>query len=412
MASTFDYSGTKQGGISTATPVDGLIPGVLVLLVSFYFVIGIITVTNDLLISHLTGLFTLSVAKATYVQYTFFGAYVLMAIPSSRLIEKVGYKSSVISALILVAVGCMIFYPASILLSYELFLIGVFVMATGITLLQVVVNPYITRLGSERAAASRLNLAGGFNSMATVIGPLIGIQMMMSVNIPNADSTGVQLPYFFLALIVLSLAIVTKTFYFPNIDGDNSGTARGALKFRNLRLGTLAIFLYVGAEVAVGSFLLKYLMKDYVLGLSANDATSYVSIYWAGAMVGRILGFSFLHKITPSRALTYAGIGATILILIGVNSPPEIAVWALISIGLFNSIMWPCIFPLAIKDLGSYTNEGSGYMIIGVVGGAIVPMIQGIFADIISVEISFIVCGLCYGYIIFFGMSGHKSSAL
>lgn len=383
----------------------------IALMVALFFIFGIITVFNDVLIPHLKSVFSLTYIPAMLIQSAFFGAYFLMALPAARAIRTWGYKSTMVLGLLVVVGGCLLFYPASELVFYPLFLLALFIMASGITLLQVSANPYLAALGTPETATSRLNLAGGFNSFATVIGPLIGAQWILSDGVQQRGADAVQAPYLVLAVFI---ALVAMFIYFtplPRLSIEEARTSgRGAWKHRNLRLGVLAIFLYVGAEVTVGSFLINYLALDSIAGLSESHAARYVALYWGGAMVGRFLGVAFLGRVQQTRALVAVAMAAFALVAISILSTGASSVWAIVAVGLCNSIMWPCIFPLGIKGLGEHTGEGSGLMIMAVVGGAIVPLAQGVLADYWSLQGSFVVALVCYGYLIFYGINGHKTA--
>ncbi|MFY0688458.1 MAG: sugar MFS transporter [Cyclobacteriaceae bacterium] len=400
---------TRKSVTSTRSGRLRSIHGPIALLVSMFFLFGLITVFNVVLVPYLRDFFQLSHEQAVLVKLSFFAAYFIVALPSSSYINRVGYQGAMVTGLIILAVGCVSFYPAVMLMSYSLFLLSIIVMASGITLLQVAANPYLSSLGANETASVRLSLAGGFNSMATVLVPLVGADLILSSTAPSASAG--YLPYLGLALVVLMLAIITRQIRLPSLEHNQGKFSVGVLAHRNLRLGIIAIFLYVGAEVAVGTLLIRFLMHEHLLGMSATLATRYISLYWAGAMIGRIAGVSLLSRINTSNALTFVGFAAVLLIFIGVNSPAHIALWAFLAIGLFNSIMWPCIFPLAIKGLHEHTSVGAGLLIMGVVGGAIIPLVQGMVAGWLDIQISFIVAGFCYAYLIFYGLCGHKTSA-
>ncbi|MEQ8244899.1 MFS transporter, partial [Fulvivirga sp.] len=255
--------------------------GPIALMVSLFFIFGIITVFNDVLIPHLKSVFSLSYIQAMLIQFAFFSAYFLMALPASKVINRFGYKNSIVIGLLVVMGGCLLFHPAASLVFYPLFLLALFIMASGITLLQVSVNPYISALGSPETASSRLNLAGGFNSLATVIGPLIGAHFILSNGDVQRGAEAVQPPYLFLAVFVLIVAIIIHFYQLPKLAIETEKKKKkGAWKFRNLRLGIVAIFLYVGAEVTIGSFLINYFSLEHIAGLSEQQAAKYVSLYW------------------------------------------------------------------------------------------------------------------------------------
>ncbi|WP_421875284.1 sugar MFS transporter [Marinoscillum sp.] len=383
--------------------------GAIALMVSLFFIFGIITVFNDVLIPHLKSVFDLSYIQAILIQFTFFSAYFLMAMPAAKVIERKGYKQAIVIGLLTVMVGCLMFYPAASMVFYPLFLLALFVMASGITLLQVSANPYLSALGPSETASARLNLAGGFNSLATVIGPLIGAHFILSSSEAQRGAEAVQVPYLTLAFFVLLVAGIIYFYQLPVLSIESTASKKkGAWKFRNLRLGVLAIFLYVGAEVTVGSFLINYLALEDIAGLSEQSAARYVSMYWGGAMIGRFIGVAFLNRVKVTNALTVVSTVAFFLVTISILSSGSLAVWTIVAVGLFNSVMWPCIFPLGIKGLGEYTSEGSGLMIMGVVGGAVIPLLQGVLADYWSLQYSFCIALVCYAYIAYFGYINGK----
>ena len=386
--------------------------GAIALMVSLFFIFGIITVFNDVLIPHLKSVFNLSYIQAILIQFTFFSAYFLMAMPAAKVIAAKGYKNSIVIGLLVVMFGCLLFYPAASMVFYPLFLLALFIMASGITLLQVSANPYLSALGPAETASARLNLAGGFNSLATIIGPLIGAHFILSSSEAQRGAEAVQIPYIVLALFVLTVAVIIYFYQLPVLSIESkSSTKKGAWKFKNLRLGVVAIFLYVGAEVTVGSFMINYLSLENIAGLSEQTAANYVSMYWGGAMIGRFIGVAFLNRVKVTKALTVVSIVAFLLVTVSILSSGSLSVWTIVAVGLFNSVMWPCIFPLGIKGLGEYTSEGSGLMIMGVVGGAIIPLIQGVMADYWSLQGSFCIALLCYAYLIYFAVVSGKTEA-
>lgn len=409
-----EHSGNTREISFPANDADtGYYSGAIALMVSLFFIFGIITVFNDVLIPHLKSIFELTYIQAVLIQFTFFSAYFLMAIPSARVIRSRGYKQAIVIGLLTVMVGCLLFFPASELVYYPLFLLALFILATGITLLQVSANPYLSALGSPETASARLNLAGGFNSFATVAGPLIGAHFILSSGETSRGADAVQGPYFVLAIFVLIVALIIHFSPLPVLPIEPQGKQKkkDLWKFRNLKFGVIAIFLYVGAEVTIGSFMINYFGLKHIAGLDESTAARYVALYWAGAMLGRFLGVAFLSKIKVAYALTAVSVIAFALVLTSVLTSGPLAMWSLVAVGLFNSIMWPCVFPMGIQGLGAYTSQGSGLMIMGVVGGAVVPLVQGILADYWSLQASFGVALVCYGYLIFFGLNGHKAGA-
>jgi FHS family L-fucose permease-like MFS transporter len=389
----------------------------MTLMVTLYFSIGFITALNDILAPDFKDLFHLTNLQAQFVQLCFFGAYFVMSVPSGAIVSRIGYKPGIVSALCTVAVGLLLFVPASIVISYPLFLFALFVVGSGFALLQVCINPYVSVLGAHETAPWRINLCGIFNSSATTIAPRIGAYFIfIAAGATAAEmSKSVRLPSVILAIYTLCIALLSALVPLPELietkSKDTVSTGGGsAWQFRNLRFGALAIFSSVGSEVAIGSILINFLGQPATGGYSHAAAAAFVSYYWGGAMVGRIIGSVVLLKVRAQHALlSVAGVGA-LMVLVTMFGHGQVAIWAIVSCGLYNSVMWPCIFPLAVKGLGKFTSQGSGILIAMVVGGAIVPPIQGLLADRLGYQPSFIAVLACYLYLVFFALSGHKPS--
>jgi MFS transporter, FHS family, L-fucose permease len=391
----------------------------LVALTSLFFMWGLITSLNDILIPHLKAAFTLSYVEATLIQLAFFGAYFVMSMPSGWLVERIGYKRGIIVGLLVAALGCVAFYPAAAAAAYPLFLGALFVLASGITLLQVAANPYVTILGPPRTASSRLTLTQAFNSLGTTIGPRAGGILILSsvaAGTPGAEAALVQRPYLGLAAILVAIAVLFTLLRLPAVgaserSADNDGGARDASlwRHRHLVLGVIAIFVYVGGEVAIGSLLVNF-MADPAIGNLPVDVAGrdYLWYYWGGAMVGRFVGALVMVYLRPGRVLAFNAAAAVVLLLVALASAGHIAMWSVLAIGLCNSIMFPTIFALALAGLGRHTGEGSGLLCMAIVGGAIVPVIQGYFADHVGLLNSFVVPVVCYLYIVFYGLYGHR----
>jgi len=409
--------------------------GSLTLLTTLFFIWGFITCLNDILIPHLKAVFTLSYTQAMLVQFCFFTAYFVVSVPSGYLLKKISYKAGIVTGLSIASLGCLLFYPAASQHYYPLFLVALFVLASGITLLQVAANPYVTLLGNPQTASSRLTITQAFNSLGTTIAPYFGALMVLATAVKtteelaqlNSDdlttyqalqSAAVQIPYLGLAALLLLMAIVFAVIKLPDIQGveselDTTSTNPIAAKasawaYRHLVLGAVAIFMYVGAEVCIGSFLINFLTEPKVAGLSIVEAGKYASFYWGGAMVGRFLGAAMMQKVSAAKLLTFNALMAVILVLTAVMSTGHLVMWAVLAVGLCNSIMFPTIFSLAIKDLGQHARQGSGILCTAIVGGAILPLLQGVIADSIGIQSAFIIPALCYAYIVFYGYSGHQ----
>lgn len=388
----------------------------MILMVTLYFSIGFITALNDILVSHFKTLFSLTNALAMLVQFCFFGAYFVMSLPSGWIIRRIGYKAGIVAALSTMGSGLLLFVPASIVISYGLFLFALFVVGSGLALLQVAINPYVGALGSSETAASRLNLCGFLNSGATTLAPKLGaIFIFVAAGATAAQrAASVRIPYLVVAAFTFLIALGTLFVPLPEIlPTTDSVSSAGRLdkgnawQFLHLRLGAIAIFAYVGAEVAIGSILISFLGQPSMGSIPPKIAAGYVSLYWGGAMIGRLFGTFALLKIPTQKALAVVSSIALLLVAITMLGHGPVAMWAIVACGLFNSVMWPCIFPLSVRGLGKYTSQGSGILITMVVGGAIVPLLQGFLADRFGYQASFLVVLLCYAYLLFFALRGH-----
>ncbi len=342
------------------------------------------------------------------------------------LIKKIGYQHGAVTGLVIAAIGCAMFYPAS-MGSYALFLLAFFVLASGITILQVAANPYVTVLGEAKTASSRLTLTQAFNSLGTTVAPVLGGILILSgaaltaveINqLPAAEQVtyrasagaAVQMPYLMLAGALLLLAVLFAFARLPKIThAEDSDTIVGSAKTSvlshgHLLMGAIGIFLYVGGEVSIGSFLINFLGEADVGSLPPAVAAHYVSFYWGGAMVGRFIGFAVMRKVSPGKTLAFNSAAAIILILTAIYSHGSFAMWAILAVGLCNSIMFPTIFSMALNKLGPLTGQGSGILCMAIVGGALVPFLQGYLADTIGLHVSFYVPAACYTFILYFGI--------
>lgn len=389
----------------------------LAVLTTLFFMMGFITCMNDILIPHLKSIFNLSYTQAMLIQFCFFTAYAVMSIPMGKLVEKVGYKAGVIGGFLIAAVGCLLFYPAAGSHSYPIFLGALFVLASGIVLLQVAGNPYVTLMAKPGKESSTLTLIQAFNSLATMIAPPLGA-MLIFVDATASEAeriSSVQIPYLGLAGFLILLAVVVKLLHLPDarkiaeeVTEHNHDGKTSVWQYKHMVLGAAAIFCYVGAEVAIGSLMINVL--EVVAGLNHSTGAFYLSFYWGGAMVGRFIGSAMMNKIAPNKYLTFNAVVAIALIIVAIAAGGgAVTQWALLAIGFFNSIMFPTIFSLATKGLGKFTGAASGIICTAIVGGAIVPVIQGFFADNIGLLVSFIVPALCYLYIVFFATKGYKA---
>jgi len=389
-------------------------------LTSLFFMWGFITCLNDILIPHLKAVFDLTYVQAMLVQFCFFGAYFLMSLPSGYIVKKLGYKKGIVVGLLIAALGCVLFYPAAAMHNYPVFLFALFVLASGITLLQVSANPYVSLLGSPKTASSRLTLTQAFNALGTTVAPSFGALLILdsaseAFLTPAQNAESVQLPYLILAGMLILLAGIFAWLKLPDImseqkeAAEKSDTIEGsAWQYRHLTLGAVGIFMYVGAEVAIGSFLVSFLAQENIAGLKEHVAAHYITYYFGGAMVGRFIGAAVMQKLPAGKVLGFNASMAIILVVIAMSTSGQLAMWSILLVGLFNSIMFPTIFSLALNGLGKHTAQGSGILCLAIVGGAIVPLLQGALADSVGVQLSYILPILCYIFIVFYGLSGSK----
>jgi MFS transporter, FHS family, L-fucose permease len=377
---------------------------------------GFVTVLNDILAPHLKAIFALNYAQTMLIQFTFFSAYFLLSMPAAKILSVIGYHRSIVLGLAVMAAGALLFVPAASAPSYGLFLAALYVLASGITLLQVSANPYVAALGPPEKSSSRLNLVQALNSLGTTVGPWVGGFLILSAG-DRSDASTVRLPYLGIAVLLGLLAIAIARFPFPTItqieDPSHHTEAVGdsVWRHRNLVFGALGIFVYVGVEVAIGSFLVNYFMQPDIAGLTAQTAARYVSLYWGGAMVGRFLGAALLRKIPTGPAVGVAALAASLLVTTSIFTTGSVAMWSILAVGLFNSILFPSIFTLGIAGLGKLTGKGSGIMVAAIVGGAIIPLAQGALADHIGLHVAFFLPAVCYLYIVFYGFVGSKPRA-
>ena len=396
-----------------------------------FFMIGFITCLNDILVPHMKSLFDLNYTQAALIQFSFFTAYFVIAFPSSWLISRLGYQRSIVVGLLVSALGALAFYPASIAQSYPMFLGGLFTLAAGFALLQTAMNPYVAVLGPPERSSARLVLSQAFNSVGTTIAPVIGAVLILGAHaltssevasLADSDriayrtsqSESVQMPYLILTGMLALLAIVVSMLKLPKISDVEGDEERNVSFFAPLRVprlfkGVISIFAYVGAEVAIGSFMVNYLYER--AGLTEASAAQYVAMYWGGAMVGRFAGSYLLTRLAPGSLL---GVMATINVALTASSTMltgMTAAYALVTCGLLNSIMFATIFTLAIKDLGVMTNKGSSWLIAAILGGAIIPAVQGAIADQTGTLVwSYLLPTVCYIYIAYYGFLGSRHS--
>jgi len=422
--------GTQQNRTTSVAPTgeQRSYRGPLAMVTTLFFMWGFLTCLNDILIPHLKSIFDLNYAEVILVQFCFFSAYAVFSIPSGKIIERIGYHKMMVAGLLTMGLGALLFIPAAAVPSFALFLTALIVLAAGITALQVAANPYVAVLGPARTASSRLNLTQAFNSLGTTVAPYFGgLLILGAAAAPKSgpelltmspaalhayrlqEASSVKLPYLGIALALIVLGLVIAKFNLPHIpeaEGGHAAANDSLWAHRNLVLGAVAIFTYVGAEVAIGSFLVNYMNLPDIGNLRPEIAAKYLTFYWGGAMIGRFIGSAVLQKVSTRVVLGCNAVVAAMLVCLSMLSFGHLAMWALLLVGLFNSIMFPSIFTLGIEGLGPLTGEASGLLVMAIVGGAIIPELQGLLADRVGLHHAFILPVLCYLYILFFAVSG------
>jgi len=421
------------------TPTTATAPGVdqsygapLATVTTLFFMWGFLTCLNDILVPHLKSIFDLNYVQSQLIQFAFFGSYFIFSIPSGKLIDWIGYQKSMVAGLLTMGIGAFLFVPAASVPSYPLFLGALIVLAAGITCLQVAANPYVTVLGKPQTASSRLNLTQAFNSLGTFLAPFFGGWLILSAApkaieeiramAPDAlqayrlhEAASVKTPYVGLGIALVLLATAIGSFHLPKIEHAQHKVGEkvndSIWKHPSLIFGAIAIFVYVGGEVSIGSFLVNYFTQPEIGGLTAKVAASFVAFYWGGAMVGRFIGSALLQKVSTRRLLGICAVCAASLVAISMLTTGHFAMYSIILVGFFNSIMFPSIFTLGVAELGPLTGDGSGVMISAIVGGAIIPVAQGAIADRIGIHHAFFLPVICYLYILFFALSGSKPNS-
>src|SRR5262245_17431796 len=424
-------SSASAQAVSTVTaPVSYARP--LAIVTALFFMWGFLTCLNDILVPHLKAIFDLSYTRVMLIQFAFFSAYFLFSIPWSRFVNRIGYQRTMVVGLLTMACGAFLFLPAASAASFPLFLTALLVLAAGITGLQVAANPYVDLLGKPETASSRLDLTQAFNSLGTTIAPKIGgllilsaaplaveqlrqlaPQVLQAYRVQQAAS--VKLPYTVIGVALLLLAVLIDASRLPRIEtaASSSGDKINDSVWRhpNLLLGAIGIFVYVGAEVSIGSFLVNYFALPEIAGLTARTAAGYVSLYWFWAMIGRFLGAYLLRRVKPGYLLALCAIVAAALVGASMNLDGHAAMWSILAVGLFNSIMFPTIFSLGVAELGPLTGSGSGILNMAIVGGAILPLLQGAIADRIGIHSAFFIPVVCYLYILYFALNGSRPNS-
>ena len=418
-------------------------------LTSLFFLWGFLTVLVDSLIPRLKEIFTLNYFQAGMVQFAFFMAYFLLSIPAGFILSKIGYKKGIIIGLFTMALGCFLFYPAAAFRTFSIFLLAYFILASGMTILQVAANPFVAVLGTAAGSSSRLNLSQAFNSLGTAIAPAIGASLILSDTVKTtkeisllsevekatyyfSEAATVQMPFLILAFSILILSILFAFVRLPKLiqTVSNNGYMQ-VIKNKILMMGALGILLYVGAEVAIGSYLVNYFidmdihtiiletnwMQSLAISILNTDLATldkraivgaFVTFYWSGAMIGRFIGAYLTKLYNPSKVLGCFTIGALLLIIISMNTTGLISMWSILGVGLFNSIMFPTIFTLSIQDIDELKPQASGILCTMIVGGAIIPPLFGFFTDLSGFKMAFYLLVVCYGYILYFAKSTTK----
>ena len=419
--------------------------GPFAVVTSLFFMWGFITVLVDSVVPRLREVFELTFFEAGLVQFAFFIAYGLVSIPAGWLLARIGYRKGMLVGLATMGVGCMLFWPAAGFRVFPLFMLGYFTLAAGMTVLQVAANPYVAVLGAESGASSRLNLAQAFNSVGTTLAPLVGAKLILSDRILGseairalspvvreayyaAEASAVQGPFVALAGALLLLALVVMMARLPQIlDTEHTGSYRSALGHRRLVLGAIGIFLYVGAEVAIGTYLVNYflsmdlaatihrdaflsgiagtLLGGTLVGVDAKGVVgAFVALYWGGAMLGRFAGAWLTRRMPPGRVLALFAGSAVALVLLSMLTTGTVAMWSILAVGLFNSVMFPTIFSLSIEGMGDLKPQASGILCTAIAGGAFVPPMVGALADVSGFKMAFTLLLACYAFIAVFGL--------
>lgn len=378
-----------------------------------FFMMGFITCLNDILVPYLKAIFALTYSQAALIQFCFFAAYGLTSIPFSKLIENIGYQKGMVVGFALAALGCLLFYPAVLLHTYALFLGALFVLASGIVLLQVAANPCVSIIGPQETASSRLTMAQAFNSLGTFVAPFFGAYFILSGLTNSVYAEGVVYPYFLIAAVLIVIALVLSRINLTGMEtrqADDTGWLE-VLQEKSLLLGVIGIFAYVGAEVAIGSFLVSYVME--ILHVPETEAAPLIALYWGGAMVGRFIGIFTLKAFAPAKVLMTHALLSALLILVSMQTTGAVAIGSMVLVGLCNSIMFPTIFTLSIKDLkAGQEKKGSGLLATAILGGAVVPLLTGMLADRIGLHHAFVLPVICYAYIAWLGINHLKARSL
>jgi FHS family L-fucose permease-like MFS transporter len=403
----------------------------MAMVTTLFFAWGFCTVLNDAVIPHLQSIFGLSYVQASLIQLAFFGSYFIFALPAGKLVEKVGYQRTMVIGLILMGAGALLFVPAASVAKYAFFLGAEVVLAAGVTVLQVSANPYVTILGPPETASSRLNLTQAFNTLGDTVAPYVGGVLILGGAAAAQGSAALQgaalnasrihqaatikLPFIAIAGAATVLALAVALYRFPRIELTQDYRPESlnpdldsVWNHPHLYLGAIAIFIYVGAEVSIGSFLVKYFADPTIAGLPLEKGAKLVTFYWAGMMVGRFIGSAAMQRISANWMLFGSGVGAFVLVLASILGTGNFAVITILAVGLFNSIMFPTIFTLAVAELGPLTGRGSGLLVQAIVGGAAIPVLMGFLADHYGIHRSLVLPLLCYLFVAYYGWRGYR----
>ncbi len=444
---------TSVKSSATVSTTNQVVPSyvpALAVLTTLFFIWGSLTSLNDVLIPFAQHVFSLNLAESMLIQTAFFLAYFIISLPAAKIIDWIGYKRAIIVGLSTMVAACLLVYPAAKIPSFPFFLTALMILAAGITVLQVAANPYVAVLGRPETASSRLNLTQAFNSLGTAVFPFVGARLILGQTVSAAAQSAsqdavIKLYVYFFAIVLVLLAILFAVFRLPKIESAERHKGEkindSVWKHPNLPYGAIAIFVYVGAEVAIGSSIANYLALPNIGHFASNIAdpatqyraalavaARYISIYWLGAMVGRFIGSAVLQKVRTSAVLGFCSLMAALLVVITVLTNGHFAMWTVLSIGLFNSIMFPSIFTSGIAELGPLTGDGSGLLNMAIVGGAIIPWVVGRIGDAINhsyypstiqgetswgqgIHYALILAAVCYLYILFYAVSGSKPNS-
>jgi len=400
----------------------------LAVLATVFFMWGFATVLNDILVPHLKAVFSLNYGQSLLIQFVFYLGYLLMSLPAAKLLERIGYKPSIIFGLLGMAVSALLFVPAAAFASFGVFLIALFFLASAITLLQVAANPYVAVIGPATTASSRLNLVQAFNSAGTTVAPVFGGILILGRSAGGtagpgdvaltsaqraADAQAVELPYVLIAVVLVALSLLVWRVRMPDLAAENRRAAREERKRHslwhhpNLVWGVPAIFIYLIAEIGIGSTLVNFISLPQIGAMSHAEAANYLTLFWGGAMAGRFLGAWAMRRVSGERVLALVSIGALVLTLTAVGTQGPLAMWCLIAVGLCHSVMFPTIFTLGIRGLGPLTEEGSGLLIMAIAGGAL-SALQGVIADRVGLQLSYLLPAACYVYVLFYALWGSR----